>query len=307
MAGTRDLQPLLPRPVHGLDRPRHRAALQAGDAVQPGRPAGGHGLAEHRRPGVGGVAQHRPDHAAVPAVLAGPGGCALAGQPAGQVRDGGAVVGVAAEHLRDQRRLVLDDLVGGAGQVGLADVPVAERGAGQHVHRPGAGPVRLAAPVPLGQLRLLVLGEDALELDQQLVLGAVAARPLDELHPHPGPGELLQQQRLVGELAGQPVRGIHQHHVHAALGDQVPQRLQGRADQRRARNGPHLRTPTLPGRQARPARRARAAPRSATRSSRPSSAGRWRPGRRSPRSSCCGRPSWPGRTMRARRCGTNMA
>jgi hypothetical protein len=38
--------------------------------------------------------------------------------------------------------------------------------------------VGLAAPVPLGQLRLLVLGEDALELDQQLVLGGVAARPL---------------------------------------------------------------------------------------------------------------------------------
>ena len=64
--------------------------------------------------------------------------------------------------------------------------------------------------------------------------GAVAARALDELHPHPGPGELLQQQRLVGELAGQPVRGVAQHHVHAALGGQVPQRLQGRADQRRA-------------------------------------------------------------------------
>ena len=93
----------------------------------------------------------------------------------------------------------------------------------------------LAAPVPLGQLGFLVLGEDALELDQQLVLGGVAAGALDELGPDPGPGEFLQQQRLVGELAGQPVRGIHQHHVHAALGDQVAQRLQGRADQRRAR------------------------------------------------------------------------
>ena len=54
-----------------------------------------------------------------------------------------------------------------------------------------------------------------------------------ELHPHPGAGELLDQQRLAGELAGQPVRGIAQHHIDAALGGQVTQRLQGRADQRR--------------------------------------------------------------------------
>ena len=165
-------------------------------------------------------------------MLAGPGGCALVSQPAGQVRDGRAVVGVAAEHLRDQYRLTLDDLVGGTAKVGLADVPVAERGAGQHVDRPGAGAVGLAAPVPLGQLRFLVLGEDALELHQQLVFRGVAARALDELHPDPGAGEFLQQQRLVGELAGQPVRGVAQHHVQAALGGQVPQRLQGRADQR---------------------------------------------------------------------------
>ena len=31
-----------------------------------------------------------------------------------QVGDGGAVVGVAAEHLRDQHRLVLEDLVPGS-------------------------------------------------------------------------------------------------------------------------------------------------------------------------------------------------
>src|SRR5262249_21655625 len=43
------------------------------------------------------------------------------------------------------------------------------------------------------------------------------------------------QQRLVGELAGQPVRGIDQHHVHAALGGQVPQPLQARAHQRRTK------------------------------------------------------------------------
>ena len=229
----RDLQPLLPRPVDGLDRPRCGAALQPGDAVQSRRPAGGHGLAEHRRAGVSGVAEHGPDHAAVPAVLAGPGGCALAGQPAGQVGDRGAVVGVTAEHLRDQDRLMPDDLVGGPGMIGFAEVPVPEWGTGQDVHRTGAGAVCLAAPVALHQLGFLVLGEHALELHHQLILRAVPARALEELHPHPGAGEFLDQQRLVGELAGQPVRGVDEHHIDAALGGQVTQRLQGRADQGR--------------------------------------------------------------------------
>src|SRR6516164_1849696 len=224
--GDGDAGPFLAGPVHRLDRPWHRASLQPGDAVQPGRLVHGQGLAEDGGPGVGGVAQHAPDHAAVPAVLAGAGRHALGGEPAGQVGDGGALVGVAAEHLRDQRGLGLVDLVDSPGLVGLAQVLVAERGTGQHVHAAGAGAVRLAAPVPLHQLGLLVLGEHALELDQQLVFGAVAARAvLDEFHSHPGPGEFFQQQSLVGEFAGQPVRGIAQDDVHAALGGQVPQLL----------------------------------------------------------------------------------
>ena len=127
-----------------------------------------------------------------------------------------------------------DDLVAGAGLRRLADVAVAERGAGQHVHAAGLRPPGLAAPVAFHQLGLLVLGEHALELDQQLVLRAVAARPLHELHPDTAAGELLDQQRLVGELAGQPVRRVDEHDVQAALGGQVPQRLQRRAGQRRA-------------------------------------------------------------------------
>ena len=182
---------------------------------------------------VGGVAEHAPDHWPVPPLLAGAGAHALGGEPPSQAGDGGAVVGVAAEHFRDQGGLVRDDLVAGPGFRGLADVPVAEGGTGQHVDAAGLRPPGLAAPVALHQLGLLVLGEHALELDEQLVLGAVAARPLDELDPHPAAGEFLDQQRLVGELAGQPVRGVDQHDVEAALGGQVTQRLQRRAGQRR--------------------------------------------------------------------------
>ena len=73
---------------------------------------------------------------------------------------------------------MLDDLVAGPVLGGLAAVAVAERGAGQDVDRTGTGPVGLAAPVALHELGLLVLGEHALELHQQLILGAVAARAI---------------------------------------------------------------------------------------------------------------------------------
>ena len=113
----------------------------------------------------------------------------------------------------------------------LANVAVAERRPGQHVHRALAGPVGLAAAGPLDDLRPLVLGDHALELDQQRVLRGVGARPLDEHHAGAGLGELLDQQRLVGVLAGQPVRGVDEHHLHRHLGHQVPQLLQRRPHQ----------------------------------------------------------------------------
>ena len=222
-----------------------------------------------------------------------------------EVGDGGAVVGVAAEHLRDQGGLVRDHLVAGAGLRGLADVPVAERGARQHVHAAGLRPPGLAAPVALHQLGLLVLREHALELDEQLVLGAVAARPLHELDPCAAAGELLDQQRLVGELAGQPVRGVDEDNVEAALGGQVPQRLQRPAGRALRRSGPRRRRPTLPGRQAGWSRRGRGARTAGSRSSGLSPAGRWTPGRRSPLPSLLS-PSAAGAAVLARRCGTKM-
>src|SRR6266700_2890520 len=252
--GDGDLDPVPAGPVDGLGRPRCGPALQAGPAVQARRLLQDLRLAEHCDTCVGRVAQHAPDHRPVPAGLAGAGGDVFAGKPAGQAGDGGAVVGVTAEQLSDDRRLMADDLVAGAAVCGLVDVAVAERGAAQDVDRPGPGPVGLAAPVALHQLRLLIFGEHALELHHQLVFGAVAARSLDELHAGPGAGELLDQQRLVGELAGQPVRGVDEHHIDADPGDHVPQPLQGGPDQRGPRmplvlEHPLLRqlNPQLPG------------------------------------------------------------
>ncbi len=115
----------------------------------------------------------------------------------------------------------------------LADIAVAERGAREHVDRAASGPMRLAAAGPFQDLGALVLGDHALELHQQCVFGAVAARALDEHHGRAGLGELLDQQRLIGVLASQPVGRVDQQHVHRDLADQIAQLFQRRPDQTR--------------------------------------------------------------------------
>ena len=100
--------------------------------------------------------------------------------------------------------LLIDELAGRGCQVEFLDRPMSADPHDQLLLQIRGAVAEYENYAELGIV--LVLGEDALELDQQLVLRGVAARPLDELHPDPGPGELLQQQRLVGELAGQPVR-----------------------------------------------------------------------------------------------------
>ena len=133
------------------------------------------------------------------------------GQPAGQLGDRDAVLDVAAEQLGHDRRLVRHDLVAGVGVLGLAHVAVAERGAGQHVHR-----AWLARWVLPRRVRSMICARSYSAImpwncTSSASSGRVRARALDEHHGRAGLGELLDQQRLVGVLAGQPVRGVDQH------------------------------------------------------------------------------------------------
>ena len=230
-----DLEPVGAGAVHGGVGGAGGAPGLPGDPVAAGLLAEAAGLAEAGPAGVGGVAEHAPDRGAVPAGLAGAGGDTGAAQPPGQLSDGYALVGVAAEQPGDDGGLVRHDLIPGGGVIVLAHVPVPERGPRQHVHAAGPGALVLAAAGPFHDLRPLILGDHALELDQQGILGRVPGGSLEEHHRCARPGELLHQQRLVGVLAGQPVRGVAEHDVHRHLGHQVPEGVQGRAHQRRAR------------------------------------------------------------------------
>ena len=90
------------------------------------------------------------------------------------------------------------------------------------------------APAPLQDLGPLVLGDDALDLKQQVVLRGAADRVVEEDHVGPGPPELLDQQDLVGIAAGQPVRRHDVDALDRSSGDRVAQALQRRAHQERA-------------------------------------------------------------------------
>jgi len=160
----RDLEPIAAGPVDDRVAGGRGAPGEAGGAVEPGALIGAHRLAEASQPGVGGVAQHAPDGGAVPARLAGAGRHAQPAQPAGQLADRDPTVGVAGEQLGDDRRLVRHDLVAGLGMLALADIPVAERGAREHVDRAALGAVGFTAAGPFQDLGALVLGDHALEL-----------------------------------------------------------------------------------------------------------------------------------------------
>ena len=205
-----------------------------------------------------------------------------------QIKAGPGTRRLAAEHLSDQHPLVPGDLVSGPGALALADVPVAKRGARQHVHRPvAAGTVGLLAGLHL-------LGEHALERHQQAgPRGCPRACP-SRIPPAPRPGRAPRSTAPGRRTCGRGGPGVAQDHVHASLRGQVAPGLQPGPDQR----GPECPSSSdtqSSGPQAGSARHDCAAPRSASRPSGLLLPGAGHPGRRSPRwSRAAFLPGWLG-------------
>ena len=146
-----------------------------------------------------------------------------------------APLDVGSEDLAHNLGLGLEDLDPRRPAGGGHDAPVSVGGLPER-DLPGAGAVELAAPVALGDLGLLVLGDHALHLDQQRRLRVVAGcRALQEPDGDPEPLEFLEDQNLVGVGAREAIDAQAQHPVeHARLGG-VAQTIKRRAIQPRAR------------------------------------------------------------------------
>ncbi len=243
----------------GLDRPEELLAHQSGDLdedlllrgcvdprdgptrllgpaalrAQPLRlEVAGACLAEGGRPLVGGVPEIRPDHRAVPGRFAGPRGDAVALQASADLTDRASLLAHPLEDLPHDPRLFGHDLIARLpAALVLTDVTVAVGRAGEDVDRAAARGVLLAPAATLQDLGALVLGDHALDLEEQVLLGAAADGVAHEDDLDAAPGEFLQDEHLIGILARESIRVEHVEAVDDPGGGLVPEPLQARAHQ----------------------------------------------------------------------------
>src|SRR5260370_11336722 len=91
----------------------------------------------------------------------------------------------------------------------------------------------MAAPTPnaLQQLGALILGNHALNLEQEVVLRRAANRMVQEYDVRSCAAKLLDQKHLVGVAASQPVRRVHIDAIESSASHRIPQLLQRRTPQ----------------------------------------------------------------------------
>src|SRR4051794_24703369 len=129
-------------------------------------------LAEGRRPLVGRVLEDRPDHRTVPGRFAGPSRYPLVSQAAADLADGTSLLADPFEDLPYDPGLLGHDLITRlAAPLVLADVVIAVGRTGEHVDRAAPRRMLLAPAAALHDLGTLVLGDHALDLQQQVLLG----------------------------------------------------------------------------------------------------------------------------------------
>jgi hypothetical protein len=156
----------------------------------------------------------------------------LPGQPAGDRRHGELVLDQPGEDLADGDRLgLVDDAAAALSRAGDVGVAVGS-GPGEEVAGPGG--VELPAAAPLLEGGALELGEEAVDLAHQALLGVGRHRAGGEHDGAAGPLQLLDDDVLVGVVAGEPVRRKDQDRVELAAPGRIAQALQGRAVEARA-------------------------------------------------------------------------
>ena len=84
----------------------------------------------------------------------------------------------------------------------------------------------LAAAGSFENLRPLVFGDHALELQHQLIFRGAGTRSLQENRLDALAGKLLGQQNLIGILPAQPVRRVDEDSLNVTLGREIAQSLQ---------------------------------------------------------------------------------
>ena len=189
-------------------------------------------LTEGSRPLVGGVLEDRPDHRAVPGRFAGPSRHPLVFQAAADLADGTPFLSHPPEDLLHDPGLFGHDLITRlAAALVLADVVIAVGRAAEHVDRAAAGRVLLAPAAPLHDLGTLVLGNHALDLKQQVLLGSTAGGIPQEDDLDAAMVEFLKEQYLICIFARKSIWIEDVKAVDGPGGGLIPESLETRADQ----------------------------------------------------------------------------
>ncbi len=254
---------------------------------------------------IGGVAQHRPDHRALPARPGLARSHALVIEPPRNRPDAPARRRIVRIDLPHHARLGINDGIRRGRVLTLAQVAVAVGGATQHTHFPSASPMSLAAARAFEDLGTLVLGDHALKLHEELIFGRGALRRIEKTGGHTLASELLDQQDLVGILAAQTIGRVDEYGCESALRPPGRARAPGpvvRASRRYSRRLRRSRRSAPPDRGSSPTR---SAPSSGSRSCAPRAAAPTRPGRKSRPSAC--RRSLTGASSGRARAGTRIS
>ena len=147
--------------------------------------------------------------------------------------DAHAIPANPVEDLPDHRGFLLDHLVAGQPPACVfARIAVAVGRVGQDTDGSLSGGMAFAAPAALDDLRPLVLGDNALDLQQQIVFRRQAERAIEEHYFHAGTLELIEQQDLVTEAARQPIGRMDVEALEVARRSRITQPFQGWALQR---------------------------------------------------------------------------
>src|SRR5207253_9354296 len=91
----------------------------------------------------------------------------------------------------------------------------------QYVDFSWRGSMPRATARALQHLGALIFGDDALEVEQELIFGSVGLRRLGEYRLRAMAGELFDEQHLVGIFAAQPIRREYQDCLNLAFRSQV--------------------------------------------------------------------------------------
>ncbi|HUQ11044.1 MAG TPA: hypothetical protein VM146_12075 [Steroidobacteraceae bacterium] len=224
----RNLDPLLARAHDTPRRARHRSRI-APDQVQPlscrynARPP------EHGASNIGRIIEHAADRRDAPMSQTPRTSAAHALQTSAHLAHAKSIQTNPRKDATHDVGLFLDDLEAGQSATLIAaDVAISERRARQRADRTRAGGMQATTPNPLENLGALVLGDDALNLQQEIILRRVADRAVQEYHLGPGATKLLNQQDLMGVASCQPVGREQIDALDMRAGHRIAQLLQCR-------------------------------------------------------------------------------